>query len=63
MAAVSGPPMAIHIAGGILLTGRVAHAVALSRSGGSSLLRSAGMMLTWLAYIFEVVALLIFAVT
>ena len=63
MATVSDRSMAIHIAGGVLFAGRVAHAIALSRSGGASMLRSAGMLLTWLAYIFEIVALLIFALT
>ena len=62
LAAVGAPAAAVHIAGAFLLVGRVAHAVALSRSGGSSLLRSAGMLLTWVSYIFEIVALLIFAV-
>lgn len=62
LAAVSAPPPAVHFAGALLFCGRVSHAVALSRSGGSSVLRSAGMLLTWVAYIFEVVALLIFAV-
>ena len=63
LAAVSAPPMALHLAGGILFAGRVAHAVGLSRTGGASLLRTSGMLLTWVAYIFEVVALMIFAMT
>jgi hypothetical protein len=63
LAAVGAPAMVVHIAGATLLAGRSAHAVALSRSGGSSVLRSAGMMLTWISYIFEIVALLVFAVS
>ncbi|HWA60206.1 MAG TPA: MAPEG family protein [Caulobacteraceae bacterium] len=61
LALVSAPPMAIHIGGAVLLVGRLVHAAGLSRTGETSRLRSAGMLLTWLAYIFEVVALLIFA--
>ncbi len=61
LVAGGAPPATVHIAGALLLTGRLAHAVALSRSGGSSVLRSAGMLLTWVCYIFEIVALLICA--
>ncbi len=61
LAAVSAPPMAIHIAGATLLLGRISHAFAISRSSGTSILRAAGMLLTWVAYIFEIVALMIFA--
>jgi len=63
MAVVSAPPVAVHMAGGLLLAGRIAHAVALSRSTGTSLPRSVGMLLTWVAYIFCVVALVAFALT
>lgn len=63
MAVVSAPPMAVHLCGGLLLAGRLAHALGLSRSTDASVLRSAGMLLTWVAYIFAVVALVIFAVT
>jgi hypothetical protein len=62
LAAVKAPPLSIHVAGAALFAGRLSHAVAISRSGGSSALRSAGMLLTWLVYIFEAVALLIFAI-
>jgi uncharacterized membrane protein YecN with MAPEG domain len=61
MAVVAAPPVAVHLAGGLLLAGRLTHALALSRSTGSSLPRSVGMLLTWVAYIFAVVALMIFA--
>ena len=61
LAAVSAPPMAIHIGGAVLLLGRVLHAIAISRSSETSILRAAGMLLTWVAYIFEIVALMIFA--
>jgi uncharacterized membrane protein YecN with MAPEG domain len=58
---VGAPPMALHIAGAMLLLGRLIHAVALSRSHAASAMRAAGMLLTWLAYIFQIVALIIFA--
>lgn len=61
LAAVGAPPMALHMAGAMLLAGRVIHAVALSRSHAASAMRAAGMLLTWLAYIFQIVALAIFA--
>jgi uncharacterized membrane protein YecN with MAPEG domain len=54
--------MVVHITGLILLVGRVAHAIGLSRSGGSSVLRSAGVTLTWLAYIMGGVALIFYAI-
>ena len=44
------------------LSGRLAHAVGLSRSGGSSILRSAGTIATWLAYILGGVALIFYAI-
>ncbi|MBS0409385.1 MAG: MAPEG family protein [Proteobacteria bacterium] len=61
LAAVSAPPVALHIAGATLMAGRISHAVAISRSSGASALRAAGMLLTWVAYIFQIVALMIFA--
>jgi hypothetical protein len=55
-------PLVIHAVGLILFAGRVAHAVGLSRSGGSSVLRSAGVTATWVAYILGGVALLFYAI-
>jgi uncharacterized protein len=54
--------MMVHLTGITLLVGRVIHAVGLSRSGGASLLRSAGVILTWLAYILGGVALIFYAI-
>ncbi len=62
LALAGAPPMVVHITGLILLVGRVAHAIGLSRSGGSSVLRSAGVTLTWLAYIMGGVALIFYAI-
>jgi len=46
----------------ILFLGRVLHAVALSNSGGASLARAIGIVLTWIAYVFAAVALLFNAI-
>ncbi len=62
LALAGAPPMVVHITGLILLVGRVAHAIGLSRSGGSSVLRSAGVTLTWLAYIMGGVALFVYVI-
>ena len=62
LALAGATPMVVHLTGLILLVGRVAHAVGLSRSGGSSMLRSAGIIATWLAYILGGVALIFYAI-
>lgn len=62
LAMAGAPPMVVHLTGLLLLTGRISHAVGLSRHGGSSILRSAGIILTWLAYIAGGVALIFYAI-
>jgi uncharacterized membrane protein YecN with MAPEG domain len=62
LAMASAPPMVVHAMGLTLFVGRVAHAVGLSRSGESSVLRSAGVILTWLAYILGGVSLIFYAI-
>ncbi|MDB5428758.1 MAG: glutathione S-transferase [Phenylobacterium sp.] len=62
LAMAGAPPMVVHLTGLTLLAGRLAHAVGLSRSGGASVLRSAGAILTWLAYILGGVALIFYAI-
>jgi uncharacterized membrane protein YecN with MAPEG domain len=62
LALVGAPPMEVHAVGLTLFVGRLAHAVGLSRSGGSSILRSGGVIATWLAYIFGGVALIFNAI-
>ena len=57
----AGAPL-VHAVGLTLLVGRVAHAIGLSRSGGASLPRAAGIILTWLAYILGAVALIFYAI-
>lgn len=58
----SASPLLVHIAGALLFTGRVTHAVGLSASGGVSVARSIGMTLTWLAYVFLIAATLFSAI-
>src|SRR6185312_3215771 len=47
LALANATPMVVHAVGLTLFVGRLAHAVGLSRSGGSSVLRSAGVIATW----------------
>ena len=62
LAMVGAPPPVVHATGFILLAGRIAHAIGLSRSGGASLPRAAGVILTWLAYILGAVCLVFYAI-
>lgn len=62
LAMAGAVPLEVHLVGLVLFVGRVAHAVGLSRSGGASLLRSAGVTATWLAYILASVALIFHAI-
>ena len=62
LAMVGAPPILVHLTGLVLLVGRVSHAIGLSRSGGASILRSAGVILTWLAYIVGAVTLIFYAI-
>ena len=62
LAMVGAPPPIVHATGFTLLIGRIAHAVGLSRSGGASLPRAAGVILTWLAYILAAVSLVFYAI-
>ena len=62
LALVGAPALLVHAAGLMLVAGRVSHAIGLSRSGGASAPRAAGVVLTWLAYIVTAVALIFYAV-
>jgi uncharacterized protein len=50
--------MTIHLVGGLFLAGRVAHAFGLSQSGGKSLGRVLGMLLTFSSFLIGAGALL-----
>jgi uncharacterized membrane protein YecN with MAPEG domain len=62
LAAAGATPLSIDIAASLLFAGRVTHAWGTSRVAGPSLLSSIGMLLTWLAYVFEGTALFLFAI-
>lgn len=62
LALAGAPPLALHISGGLLFLGRVLHGVGLSRSGGTSLPRALGVLMTWTAYVFAGVGLLFYAI-
>jgi uncharacterized membrane protein YecN with MAPEG domain len=55
-------PLLIHIAGFVLLVGRVVHAVGMSNNAGTSVPRAVGMTLTWAVYVFMIAATLFFAI-
>jgi uncharacterized protein len=56
MMGISG--MIIHLVGGLFLAGRVAHAFGLSKTGGTSLGRVSGMLLTFSSFLIGAGALL-----
>lgn len=62
LAVVGASPFVVHLAGAMLLAGRIVHAFGLSRSIGASKARVIGMMLTWTAYIVIAVVLLFYAI-
>lgn len=62
LAMVGAAAPLVHAVGLTLLAGRISHAVGLSRSGGASLPRAAGVILTWLAYILGAVALIFYSI-
>ena len=56
--ATGGSMWVVHGVGLPLTVGRILHAVGLSRSEGTSMLRFLGMLLTWIAFIVGIVAAL-----
>jgi len=62
LALLEAPPLAVHVVGITLFAGRLVHAIGLSTSGGASVWRAIGIVLTWLAYIFATAALLFYAI-
>jgi hypothetical protein len=62
LAVVGAPPLVVHVIGLALFVGRVAHGIGLSRSGDATPPRAIGILLTWLAYIAAIVALLFYAI-
>lgn len=62
LAVVEAHPLVLHGVGLTLFLGRVVHGWALSVSAGVSLGRSAGTILTWLAFLFAGMLLLFYSV-
>ena len=62
LAIVQSPALAIHIVGLLLFAGRLIHGVGLFNTGGASVPRALGMVLTWVGYLFAAVALLFYAI-
>ena len=61
LALVGAPPVVLHAVGATLFVGRLAHGVGLSLSAGPSIGRTAGTLMTWLAFLFAAVLLLFYA--
>ena len=62
LAMVEQRPLPVHVVGLTLFAGRAVHAIGLFSSGGASIARAAGILLTWLAYVFAIAALLFYAI-
>ncbi len=59
---IGAPAVVIHGVGVLLVMGRMAHAIGLSRSAGSSVGRVAGMLMTFTALIVTAVLLIVRAI-
>jgi uncharacterized membrane protein YecN with MAPEG domain len=62
MALVGTPSPVIHGVGAVLFLGRIAHAWGITASAGPSIGRTAGTLLTWLAFLFAGALLLFYAI-
>ncbi|MFP3943031.1 MAG: MAPEG family protein [Alphaproteobacteria bacterium] len=56
------PALFLHLLGGMLTVGRIAHAWGLSRSGERSPGRAVGIVLTWISFLTAAFAVLVYAV-
>lgn len=61
MALIGAPAAAVHGAGMLLLAGRIAHALGLGKTAGSSPGRIAGMLLTMAALVLAAITLILHA--
>ena len=61
IALAGAPAWVVHAVGLTLFAGRVSHAIGLSLSAGVSIGRSAGMLLTWIAWLAAAVVLIFLA--
>ena len=62
LAVVGAPPWVVHGVGAVLFLARVAHGWSLSATAGASFGRSAGTLLTWVAFLFSGRLLLFYAI-
>lgn len=62
LAVVQASPLAIHLFGAAFVVGRIAHAVGISQSAGTSIGRAGGTLLTWVGFLFAIVVLLFYAI-
>jgi uncharacterized membrane protein YecN with MAPEG domain len=62
LALVGSPPLVIHGVGAVLFLGRIAHGWGITVNAGPSLGRTAGTLLTWLAFLFAGALLLFYAI-
>jgi uncharacterized membrane protein YecN with MAPEG domain len=53
----------VHVYGLLFLTGRIGHAVGISQTTATSLGRTGGTLLTWVAFIFAITVLLFNAIS
>jgi hypothetical protein len=58
---VGAGPAEVHLIGVFLFAGRVSHGLGLSLTGGPSIGRTVGMLLTWLAWLIAAVCLMLYA--
>jgi len=61
LALAGARPLVVHGVGVLLLIGRIAHAWGLSATSAASPGRTAGMVLTWLAWLIAIAALLFYS--
>lgn len=61
MVIVGAPSASLHLAGAVLFTGRLLHAIGMSRSSRPTPERAAGMVLTWLFLVGGAVTLIVYA--
>ena len=62
LALAGAHPSVVHVVGAILFFGRVAHGIGLTLTAGTSMGRSVGMVLTWIAWLIAAVCLLFYGI-
>lgn len=62
LALIGAPAIVIHGVGVLMIIGRIAHAIGLSQSAGTSVGRAGGMIMTFIALIITAVTLIVRAI-